>query len=68
MKKEKNKTKKEVKQTKINILIIFVIILGVTTLFFFPEPATNFFGYVGTGLFFIVLIIILFIIKRNKKL
>ena len=56
---------------KFNYSIPLVIILGITILFFFPEPETNFFAYVGTALFFIVLTIFLIIIKiwkKNKKI
>ena len=52
---------------KINYLIPIVIILGLITLFFFPEPETNFFAYVGTALFFIIVVIFLIIKSRRKK-
>jgi len=50
---------------KINYLIPIVIILGLITLFFFPEPETNFLAYAGTALFFIM--IVLFLLIKNKK-
>ncbi len=50
---------------KINNLIPIIIIIGITTLFFFPEPETNFLAYLGTALFFIIIII--FILKKSKK-
>ena len=56
---------------KLNYLIPTIIIIGLMVLFFFPEPETNFFAYVGTALFFIVLTIFLIIIKiwkKNKKI
>jgi len=52
---------------KINYLIPIVIIIGLITLFFFPEPETNFFAYVGTALFFIIVVIFLIIKSRRKK-
>jgi len=50
---------------KINYLIPVVIILGLITLFFFPEPETNFLAYAGTALFFIMIVI--FLLIKNKK-
>jgi len=52
---------------KINYLIPIVIIIGLITLFFFPEPETNFLAYAGTALFFIAIIILLIIKSRRKK-
>jgi membrane protein YdbS with pleckstrin-like domain len=52
---------------KINYLIPIVIIIGLVTLFFFPEPETNFIAYVGTALFFIILTIFLIFWHRRKK-
>jgi len=52
---------------KISYLIPIVIILGLITLFFFPEPETNFFAYAGTALFYIVIVIFLLIWHRRKK-
>jgi len=52
---------------KINYLIPIVIIIGLITLFFFPEPETNFLAYTGTALFFIALLIFLIIKSRRKK-
>jgi len=42
------------------------IILGLTVLFFFPEPETNFLAYAGTAVFFIVLTIFLAIWQKNR--
>jgi hypothetical protein len=53
---------------KIIYLIPIVIIIGIVTLFFFPEPETNFLAYLGTALFFIILIIFLIIWNKKKKL
>jgi len=50
---------------KINYLIPIIAVAGLITLFFFPEPETNFFAYVGTALFFII--IISFLILRNRR-
>jgi len=50
---------------KTNNLIPILIILGLAVLFFFPNPESNIFLYLGTALFFIILII--FLIKLNKK-
>jgi len=52
---------------KITYLIPVVILIGFVTLFFFPEPETNFLAYLGTALFFIILIIFLIILHRRKK-
>lgn len=52
---------------KINYLIPIVIIIGLITLFFFPEPETNFFAYAATALFFIILATILIIKFKRKK-
>lgn len=45
-------------------LILFVIALGLLTLFFFPEPQTNFIYYAATALIFGL--IIAFLIKKQK--
>jgi hypothetical protein len=52
------------KAKKNEIMIIAVLFLGLLTLFFFPEPQTNFAYYAATALFFAV--IIAFLIKKNK--
>jgi len=44
---------------------IISLILGLITLFFFPEPETNFIAYLITAIFFIILTIILF--KKFEK-
>lgn len=46
-------------------LIALIILLGITSLFFFPNPEENFLLYIGTALFFVVLTILLII--KNKK-
>jgi hypothetical protein len=51
---------------KINNLIPIIILLGVAVLFFFPNPESNFFAYLGTALFFVILIVFLFKLKRRK--
>ena len=52
---------------KLNYLIPMIIILGVTVLFFFPEPETNFFAYIGTALIFIVLTILLIVWQKKDN-
>ncbi|MBW2992856.1 hypothetical protein KY345_06595 [Candidatus Woesearchaeota archaeon] len=52
---------------KADYLVPAVIVIGIVTLFFFPEPETNFFAYLGTALFFISLIIFLMIKNRRMK-
>jgi len=54
------------KKTKHGYAIAFVAFLGLLTLFFFPEPETNFPAYVATALIFI-LVIVLLIKRKNKK-
>jgi len=46
-------------------LIPLIIIIGLISLFLFPEPETNFLAYLGTALFFIGLTT--FLIIYNKK-
>lgn len=46
-------------------LVPVVILLGVTVLFFFPKPQTNFFAYAATALLFIALIIFLTIWQKK---
>jgi len=46
-------------------LIPIFIILGLVILFFFPNPETNFLAYLGTALFFIILIT--FLSTKSKK-
>ncbi|MBU1129556.1 MAG: hypothetical protein KJ949_02925 [Nanoarchaeota archaeon] len=55
------------KKERQTTLIIAVCIMGVITLFSFPEPESNFLAYLGTALFFAIVIIILFRIKSKKK-
>lgn len=45
--------------------ILFVLIIGILVLFFFPEPQTNFIYYVLTILIFIGFIIL--IVKKDKS-
>lgn len=52
---------------KIIYLILVAIFIGLIVLFFFPEPETNFIAYVGTALFFIIVIIFLIIKSKRKK-
>ena len=40
---------------KKNNLLLLIILLGVLTLFFFPNPESNFLAYAGTALFFVIL-------------
>jgi len=44
-----------------------VILIGVAVLFFFPSPETNFFAYLGTGLFIVLLVVFLLKWHRKKK-
>jgi len=52
---------------KINNLIPIIIFIGILTLFFFPEPESNFLAYLGTALFFIILIVFLIIKSKKRK-
>lgn len=52
---------------KVNYLIPVVVIIGVVTLFFFPEPETNFLAYLGTALFFIILVVFLLIWQKRRN-
>ncbi|MBU2616231.1 MAG: hypothetical protein KKC19_03950 [Nanoarchaeota archaeon] len=52
---------------KINYLIPIVVVIGIITLFFFPEPETNFLSYLGTALFFVIITIFLVVWKIKKK-
>ncbi|MCF7910209.1 hypothetical protein K9L16_00870 [Candidatus Pacearchaeota archaeon] len=45
-------------------LIIFLVILGIAILFFFPSPEENLFLYFGTALFFIIII---YVLSTNKS-
>ncbi|MFH0876343.1 MAG: hypothetical protein V1859_10480 [archaeon] len=49
------------------VIVPAVIIIGIVTLFFFPEPETNFFAYLGTALFFIVFVVFLIILNWRKQ-
>lgn len=51
---------------RLRLIISIVIILGITILFFFPKPETNFLAYSITALSFITLIIFLIIIERKN--
>ena len=55
--------KKQTKTINKKYLIPLCVILGVVVLFFFPEPETNFFAYMGTALFFIILTV--YLIKKK---
>jgi len=37
-------------------LILIVILIGIVTLLFFPEPESNFLAYLGTGAFFVLVV------------
>jgi len=50
---------------KFNYLIPLVIIIGITVLFLFPEPETNFLAYIGTALVFMILTIFLIIWQKK---
>jgi len=52
---------------KINYLTTVIALVGITILFFFPEPETNFLAYIGTALFFIILTIFSIIWRRGKR-
>jgi len=52
---------------KINNLIPLVILIGVFVLFFFPSPEENFLIYLGTLLFFVVIIFLLLRWTNKKK-
>jgi len=58
---------KDVQKMKVNYLIPAVIIIGVVTLFFFPEPESNFLAYLGTALFFIIVTVVLIVFNRRMK-
>lgn len=47
-------------------LIPLLILIGVSTLFFFPNPQENFLLYISTALSFIILLILL-IKSKNKN-
>jgi len=49
---------------KVRYLIPITIFIGLAVLFSFPEPESNFLAYVGTALFFIILVI--FLSKKNS--
>jgi len=52
---------------KVNYLIPIIILIGIATLFFFPEPETNFLAYAGTASFFIIVIILLILWNKKRK-
>jgi hypothetical protein len=52
---------------KLIYLIPIVILIGIVALFFFPEPETNFFAYLGTALFFVILTVFLIVLNRRMK-
>jgi hypothetical protein len=52
---------------KNNYLIAFIIFIGLAVLFFFPSPQSNFLAYLGTAIFFIIIIIIIFNWDKIKK-
>ena len=68
--KEENELGEENKMEQKNAwreyLVPAVIIIGLTVLFFFPEPETNFFAYLGTVLFFVALVIFFLVWNKRK--
>ena len=48
-------------------LIPIVIILGLMALFFFPSPEENFLAYMGTALFFVIVVLFLSVWSRRKR-
>jgi hypothetical protein len=50
---------------KIRDIIPGVIIIGILILFFFPNPESNFILYIGTALFFVIIVI--FLILKSKR-
>ena len=46
-------------------LILIILLSGFVTLFFFPEPATNFLAYFGTMLFFMISLGLVLWIKKE---
>ena len=48
-------------------IIVGVIFLSLLTLFFFPEPETNFFAYLCTGGMYILVVVFLVSIKKRNK-
>jgi len=46
-------------------LIPAVVLIGVSILFFFPNPESNFLAYFGTGL--LLLIILVFLVYYSRK-
>jgi len=52
---------------KSNYITPLIILIGITVLFFFPEPETNFLAYLGTALIFIILTIFSVIWKKGKQ-
>ncbi|MFH1668677.1 MAG: hypothetical protein ABIA62_02010 [Candidatus Woesearchaeota archaeon] len=55
-----------IQKIKIEYLIPIVISIGIAVLFFFPEPETNLFAYIGTAASFAVLTIGLIVWQRKK--
>ena len=51
---------------KPNYLIPVILAIGLIVLFLFPEPQTNFLAYIGTALFFVIIIVLLAIKSRKK--
>jgi len=51
---------------KNNNLIPILILVGVLILFFFPNPEENILAYLGTGLLFVVMVVLL-VRSRKKK-
>jgi len=52
---------------KFNYFTLLIIFIGISVLFFFPEPETNFLAYVVTALFFIISTIFSIAWKKKKN-
>jgi len=52
---------------KSNYFIPIIVVIGLAILLFFPEPETNFIAYIGTALFFVILIITLIVWNKGKE-
>jgi len=51
---------------KFNYIIIGLASICLIAMFFFPEPQTNFLAYAGMVFVFTVVIVILFMVKKNE--
>lgn len=48
-----------------DLYLPIIIVIGLITLFVFPEPQTNFILYLLTALFFIILAVLTIIFKKH---